>query len=67
MPISPDAKEDLLLTVDIELQRMFSVLTNCYDGHEYRDHAVLLPQIETTLKKSLGTIRKDASDPNNHD
>ena len=54
MPISQSDREDVLTTVRIELERMFTILSNVYDAPELIDRALFLEEIESTLN---GTIR----------
>lgn len=55
MPISKAEREELLTSVFIEMEKMFTILSNCVKpGHD--DERLLLDKIETAFKSILPTI-----------
>jgi hypothetical protein len=56
MPISEDSKKDVLLTVSIEMERMFTILSNYYGRPQEHDIAEYVQGIEKELKTVLGLI-----------
>jgi len=56
MPQSITAEEEILSSVSIELERMFSVLSNAYSPARLLANAPYLLDIETRLKACLTEI-----------
>ena len=55
MPISPSDKEDVISTVLIELERMFTVLTVRYPV-TLPEHTLLLKKIEVAFRDGLSLV-----------
>jgi hypothetical protein len=55
MPISETDKNDIILTVEIELERMFTVLSNRFNRIS-PDESLFLQEIENALKATLTLI-----------
>ena len=51
MALTQDEKDDVYMTVSIELVRMFEILTNCYSKPHQTEKAELIADIETSLRK----------------
>jgi hypothetical protein len=56
------AREDVLETAAIELERMFTVLSNVYGKDKFPKHAGLIPQIETEFRACLKKISQTEID-----
>ena len=57
MSASRAVKEDVFLTVAIEMERLFSVVSNHYDKPQYQEHFQLAAAIETELKATLKRLQ----------
>ena len=57
MQIEQSVKDDVFTSASIELERLFTVLVNLYNKPEHQEHARLLPEIETTFKATLETLK----------
>jgi hypothetical protein len=55
MTISKAEKDDVIASVLIELERMFTILSNRFTP-EHTEQILLLERIETALKSSLKAI-----------
>jgi hypothetical protein len=58
MPASQIDRDDVLITVSIEMERMFTILTNYYSRPGDRIHARYLEQIEAELKKAFESVKQ---------
>jgi len=61
MELSKRDKEDVLLNVRIEMERMFGILTNHYNRTERERSMPMLTEIETRFKKYFQKVSKDYS------
>ena len=59
MELSKRDKEDMLLNVRIEMERMFSILTNHYNRAERERSMPMLTEVETLFKQYFQTVSKD--------
>lgn len=57
MPIAQSVKDEVFMTATIELERLFGVLRNHYGRPEFREHARLLPIIESACKATLDKLK----------
>lgn len=55
MTISPDDKDDVVSSVMIEMERMFTVLSIRFPP-DHPDQALLLKKVETDFKAALETV-----------
>lgn len=51
-----DGRSDLMMTVGIELERMFTVLSNTYHKQYSDKYEPMLKEIEAKLKESLNQL-----------
>ena len=50
-------RDDVLMTLSIEMQRMFTVLSDFYSGPEQKERLLLLNKTETKLKSCIESLR----------
>lgn len=50
MPLTQDEKDDVYVTVSIELVKMFDILANLYIRPDQTDKAQLIADIETSVR-----------------
>ncbi len=62
MPISPSDKEDVISTVLIELERMFTVLSVRFPAN-LSNQTLLLEKIEAGFRDSLGKMDRPKTKP----
>ncbi len=51
MVLTQEEKDDIYITVSIELVRMFDILNNVYSRPEHKEKAQLINDLETSLRK----------------
>lgn len=58
MPQLNAVRNDVLSSTLIELERVFTVLSNAYDHAKFPKHALLLTTVENRLRKCLNEMKQ---------
>lgn len=51
MTLTQEEKDEVYMTVSIELVRMFDILNNAYSRRDQKDKALLILEIEDSLRR----------------
>ena len=62
MPMSKSASNDeVLVTVAIELERLFTVLGNSYPKKKFPDQAIMIPKLEAAFRDCWSSVAREFS------